>query len=751
MSTTYPSPPPDYTSIQDVLTQGCLGFHNLMGQVTEFRSPFKSRGSDWSCAITFRDEPGSCITFRVFKANPSHLPTVSVGDMIAVRRANVKRINGILSALSASQTAWIIFPKDRIPLPTFKDAYGAAHRILDHTKPPWTPQPPTIGEQIYAIDLHSALKDSHSSPSSPAHPLGTTSSTSQRVPQPLSAGYVLPRHQTSYRSDSSQSLQSRRTPTAAPVANPHTASTTRSIYNSRRFKLLKDLEHAKFADIIGEIVKIYPNANTMVTEVYITDYTTNSLFYGYEEPEPDDGSLEAYGYCSSKSDWPGPYGKMTFCCSLFHPHSEACNNGFNAGDLVILRNVHVDYAQVGFLQGKMHQDRKYPDQIDIRTVKHDDPLVLDVLRRKQDYFSCRRSSKNSGDQTSNRLSKAERKKRRRAQERVQENTGSSFEVVENGPQPKRQQTENRNSKDDRPDHSSVDMAAQPKKQPKPGLAALHADKILAAQQDHARKMQAHSEQSPLLPLQPETGQSLQDQQLALQSSPPAYAIRCANPQVNLTSFHDIHHNPDRMFPLPHNGKVTKLPFINAKFRCRACVVDYYPRNLADFTHSLEDEDYNDDSDADDADDCSIDMDAIEKKWEWGFMLVLEDASTDGPAGDAQPNSPKDAKDNRLAVVVAREGAECLLKMDAVDLRANPKALAELRDKLSCLLGNLAEVRAAERADAGTVPAAPTPQPCLAPPFDCCVAEYGVRDWCDPKSGRQWEWVRVHRMFGTTII
>lgn len=99
-----------------------------------------------------------------------------------------------------------------------------------------------------------------------------------------------------------------------------------------------------------------------------------------------------------------------------------------------------------------------------------------------------------------------------------------------------------------------------------------------------------------------------------------------------------------------------LPFLNAKYRAHVRVVDYFPRDLRDFSHALSDADYNDvivRRDKNVIADFSHDSDGG-IKWEWGFYLLVEDATATAEDGD----SP------RLQLLVASDGAEGLLRLDA---------------------------------------------------------------------------------------
>ena len=126
--------------------------------------------------------------------------------------------------------------------------------------------------------------------------------------------------------------------------------------------------------------------------------------------------------------------------------------------------------------------------------------------------------------------------------------------------------------------------------------------------------------------------------------------------MGLTTVTQIVNNPYLQDKTP-SGIERTLPFINAKYRSRIRVVDFYPQNLEDFARSLEDSMYEDAEQGDREDKNSMDMDVeVEKKWEWAFFLLVEDAK-----------QPKTAHETiKLKLLVSGGDAECLLKLDATE-------------------------------------------------------------------------------------
>ncbi|KAL8677568.1 MAG: hypothetical protein Q9224_007183 [Gallowayella concinna] len=114
----------------------------------------------------------------------------------------------------------------------------------------------------------------------------------------------------------------------------------------------------------------------------------------------------------------------------------------------------------------------------------------------------------------------------------------------------------------------------------------------------------------------------------------------------------------------------------------------------------------------------------------------------------------------MAVYVAGADAECLLKLDACDLRRRPKRLAALREKLFLLWGDLEE-----RKVAGVVEGLEAEREenmkgkTKGIPFQCCIKQYAIRkaEESEDESGEMKDpehiggWERMFQMFGTTIL
>lgn len=210
-----------------------------------------------------------------------------------------------------------------------------------------------------------------------------------------------------------------------------------------------------------------------------------------------------------------------------------------------------------------------------------------------------------------------------------------------------------------------------------------------------------------------------------------------------------------------DGEAVKLalPFINANYRSNVHVVDFMPSQLVDFSRPRKVSEYDalTDHEPDSESEAEATTSAAATDWEWLFYLQLEDAVV-------RPGQQK----KRLWVVVDNQAAQCLMNLDASDLRRSREDLDALRNRLFILWGELEEHKArAEKAvlatnldrppddsDDDERPATKPPQTTANRPFSCCVRQYGAKvaepdkRKADAGNGRRWQ--RMFGLFGTRI-
>ncbi|KAK4505694.1 hypothetical protein PRZ48_003659 [Zasmidium cellare] len=199
-------------------------------------------------------------------------------------------------------------------------------------------------------------------------------------------------------------------------------------------------------------------------------------------------------------------------------------------------------------------------------------------------------------------------------------------------------------------------------------------------------------------------------------------IRCSHDSVPLSKVRNILDPGDaRHTNAPPNGEPYIMPFVNVKYRAKVRIVDYEPKSLEDFAvPALPEEE-------DESQDSMAWQYTGTPKFEWYFSLLLEDAT----------NS---ADHNRIWVHVHHKDAQFLFGNDMdnpMDLRAEPRLLAKLREKMFVLWGNLEENGGEGLSNL---------------PFECCIQEYGVEmDEDDTAKKETLGWQRMYSMFGVTIL
>lgn len=212
-----------------------------------------------------------------------------------------------------------------------------------------------------------------------------------------------------------------------------------------------------------------------------------------------------------------------------------------------------------------------------------------------------------------------------------------------------------------------------------------------------------------------------------------------------------------------------LPFANLNYRAHVRVTDFAPADLRDFTFAKKASEFDalsDNEESDYASDSDGSLSESDRRtWEWRFFLELEDAH--------------DEEKERIWVVVDNQSAQCLIGLDALNLRTDKTALGALRETLFVLWGNLAEEKLASEKSAAVPKRVqkaintdrPPPdssdiedndddnrqKPAMQVanlPFSCCIRQYGIKvresdpDKADAGDGFRWQ--RVYGLFGTRV-
>ncbi|KAK2740131.1 hypothetical protein FQN57_006246 [Myotisia sp. PD_48] len=628
-----------------------------MAVVVDILPPRRSSLTDYMTTFTVKDSDflspsWTGLKIRYFAEEEESIPKPQEHDIIFLKGIDLGFRQGKLLGTCASMdnVPWIIWRKNTNPL---------ASSPLVISKP--QSRDPTRAENSYAAHLLSMVSTSPGQPS-------TQLSSIRKEPQ----------------HHNSRSFPADKHP---PYSKP------------QKFSLIQDTRPGVFADLIGQVVKTFPEYDRFT--LYVTDYTTHQELKNHQIPLGEDAARDGdeFNYIASRAakEWPGPYGKMTMQVNLWEPHANYARNYAKVNSFVSLRNVHIKHdRRFGILEGAMHEDRIYPDKVQIEVLDENtaDLRLKELVRRKLEYWKKLRKEKPS--------SVAGGVKRQR----------SSTEITETKSERKRQGPSKKKPKDNK----------QP--EPLPPIVQVRRDEL----NTHVR---------------------------ATDQGTPYSLLR------------DILVQPDTHRITDSSGEAFNLPFQNLRYRACVRVVDFFPPNLEDFCvlvnpelAMIADEDSENDESTDD--DVGLPDHQSRQKWDWRFCLLVEDG---GPI--APPLEPGQKRE-RMPLYVSDVDAVFLLCMDPVNLREDPKALADLRERLFILWGDLEECKrkSGETFDAGDVSTV------SAKPFPCCIKEYGVRVSTNDKdnacldheirdddttpagtfqSSEDFGWARKFRMFGTTII
>ena len=649
---------------------------SLMGVVTDYMPPVKSRGKDWTCSFCLVDSTvnDEGLRIRVFKELEADLPFIyGTGDVVALKSIKISNWSGMVTGLSNVGTEWTVFPADSIP-----DKVTANNLQLRYIKNKGSVAP-LQQEMRYAVQLcNSRNRNSYTTSST----LTTPSSTS-----------------TSF----------------ATSGLPHGTATLPTPVRRDKFSLIKDVEIDKFYDLVVQVVKLYRNNG--VVELYVTDYTSHKGLFNYEWGRSGASGArdgDEFGYAPSRSTdskWPGPFGQRTLMVNLWPPHSDFAQYNVKENDIVFLRNTRIKFSRDAKVEGSLFPDQKYEGRVDVSVIRErEDDRVKELLRKKLAY------TKQFQSESETLVDEARGEKRKQ-------------------PDAKLSKAENRRRK-----------KLQKQAQNKRAKASNDKENMATSFATTSTPYQEYDQTPP--------------------SSPPPIKvpkiselnknIRTTKPNIPTRSLSSILSRSTHALTTPQGTPFT-LPFQNINSRAAVRVVDFYPSNLEDFAiqkksrdsefEVLSEYESSSSSSSDGEGHVSLPKDTSDEeagqsgneneegspsksRWEWRFSLTLEDPMSSGP------KSPTvvDPDEGRMTVYVSGSDAEFLLRLDACNLRRSPQTLAQLREKLFILWGDLEEwktkqLESSERPlqveqGAGNAGRAQRPR-CKA--FECCLKEYGVRN------------------------
>ncbi|KAJ3497680.1 hypothetical protein NLG97_g1712 [Lecanicillium saksenae] len=499
-----------------------------------------------------------------------------------------------------------------------------------------------------------------------------------------------------------------------PTAAEYVYQVENSVQVKEKFCLLKDVVCERFADVIAEVVREPYDQGDKFT-LWISDYTEHPNFYHFalKSLEP-----HANGSHANDSDWSGPYGKRSLQITCWEPHASAIReNKITVGSFVFVRNLQIKWGRnAGNLEGYLREDRQYPNKVYISLLDDEedgdlmDPRLKETARRRRKYDKEAKQELKS----INEAAKAGQKRRAAMEDELKPRKTNA--------KSKRKETR----------------------------AAVQTYSSISR---HEKKNSPTPE--PEIPAAPK-----------IKLNP---TIKCENEKQPLSTVAELLETVYFETLIGTEAAKLPLPFINANYRTSVRVKDYRPHSLEEFAFARVKVDIYDalsdpesDSSSDD-EGPSIDRFVDAKKikgWEWSFQLLLEDAS----ASDAEPK-------NSVWVTVDNHAAQCLLNMNAGDLKNSKALLSQLREKLFYLWGELEEHKAKElhrgaqaekQARANRPPADSDDEGeaaagVVAPsnlPFSCCIKQYGMKmneaDKGKADAGEGKRWQRMYGLFGTQI-
>lgn len=558
-----------------------------------------------------------------------------------------------------------------------------------------------------------------------------------------------------------------------------------SIGGRQKFSLLKDARDGIFISFIGRLAKDPYDEGDKLT-LWVSDYTENQAFFRHTFEGVQSLRNDPYGYTSHENNtatqkWVGPFGKRSIQITCYEPHAGYLRDEqVGAGQWLFLRNVQIKLGHNGAnLEGKLREDRgAMAGRINVEildTLGQDgdkdsiDPRFKDAVRRWRAYEKVKKAELRS-------IQKAQEVgAQRRAQVGEPKAAGKKKRPdldVSHAGDGKKRRRDILEDENPTPQHSDSDRGSEANTTSPRPKKSNSKKRRKALRAELARKEKEEQEHI--------------EEMLGLNQN-----IKCENvcrgptrvATMQETSFYEATNQQGQKIRLA-------LPFHNRKYIANVRVVDFIPGKLEDFAKSRRVTEYDnilsDSSDSsasassasnpDDSD--SHDAPAGKLRWEWRFMLQLEDAL---PVPRA-----KGAAAQRIWVVVDDLEAQCLTDLDASDLRADPDKLATLRERLFTLWGDLEEHKARqqqdrdaaaeERRQPGRVPArsvlghrgradepppssddragTPPARAVSNKPFACCIKQYGKRvreaDAEKMDAGEGYRWQRLYMMFGTKI-
>ncbi|KAE9983550.1 hypothetical protein BLS_004132 [Venturia inaequalis] len=438
----------------------CVGEYEIVsgviGVVVDYQPPAPTKRTDYIMTFKITDhcfynegQANAGVNVRIF-GSPTNFPKIEgLGDIVLIRSFKRMNYHGTPFLINQRNYEMMCFPAATISDPVFKHAFGDG-RAPPHTKHPVGAKS-SPEENYYVIALRNWASGIRELPQTSAQQLAkaSTNPPSRGPPNVMNGQIRAPSLGNAINGNSMApanapkgpsnrppppGLPSRPPPPGLPSRPPPPGLPSRlpppqpsanniiSRFQDRKFSLLKDIQNGTYVSLVGEVRKLWGTRNG--TQMYLTDYTSNSLLFEYK---PDDGQAEGqdgddHGYLSNmqKRGWKGPLGKMTIQITLWPPHDYFVNTEVVEGDIVLVRNMHVAF-QGKYLEGKLHTDQKFPQQVDVRKIPSNDPLAVAMKDRQTQYEEQKLAAENRLPAKSRAEKKKKKKKKKAALEALQQN------------------------------------------------------------------------------------------------------------------------------------------------------------------------------------------------------------------------------------------------------------------------------------------------------------------------------------------
>jgi len=415
--------PEQYQSITEILYNTRTYHYSLVsvcGVVTFIQPAASTRGTDFQLTFTLADQDGAIVKVKFFRKEKLSLPWIQrMGDVVFLRNIKVTSFGGQVLLVSNLQTEFHVFPKEWICEPWYRQKYmtdlveqascSSGTYTLEAHMQQWAI---TLRNQYGETYPDEQPKRRFDGPVMAEAPLITTTDTHEAGRVDLtktanaSIAAAVPRQAFSINTNLSGSSTFANNTTAISTFNNGKSNSTSTFKD--KFSMIKDIRiqgSGSFYDLVGEVVKIFYSPRNDITELYITDYTENTILRDYQPDDIDTGSQSSSNF---------PRGCRTLRVDLFSPHSYWANQNISVGHYVSLKNVRLKWSSNQEAEGSVWKDHTYPDRLGVFLLTQSETHWDMLVEQKRAYGGSISNtfSTSSNQPLPTRLSKKRRKRDR---------------------------------------------------------------------------------------------------------------------------------------------------------------------------------------------------------------------------------------------------------------------------------------------------------------------------------------------------